>query len=186
MGKNMSEPVNEQKKFMVWINRISYLVGWVTLLTSVITGGAMAVVVISGVIARYIVMNPMAWTEEVSKIFMIWTAFLGNSIVTRHREQLGLSFIVRKFPIFLQRVTKFVTDGTVMVFLYYLTVFGIKLFVGGKSQIVPSLGITMYYPLMCVPICGILTMFQLGIVMLIDLSQWGTTQSPFEVDVKKL
>jgi len=139
----------------------------------------MVAVVISGVVARYVMQNPMAWTEEVARFFMIWMAILGISVATRHREHLGVSFFVIKLPLLLQRLVKLATDSAIMLFLYYLTVYGIKMAVAAKTQWEPSTGITMNYPLSCVPICGVLTMFQLAMQMIYDLSLWGTFKSPY-------
>lgn len=153
----------------------------VSLFVSVAFGGSMVVIVIAGVIARYAMRNPFAWTEEASRFLMIWMVLLGMSVVTRNRENLCVEFLVIKLPVFLQRIIKFINEVLVMVFLYILVVEGFKMAVNAKVQIVPSLGITMFYPLLCIPIGGMLTMIQLGLQMLIDLFMWKSKISPYKV-----
>ena len=165
---------------MVWIEQVSDLVERLTIVPCVILGGAMVAVVISGVFARYVMQNPMVWTEEIARFLMNWMALLGASIVTHHRAHLGLLYFVSMLPMVLQRLAKLFMDGLIMVFLYFLIVYGVKMVIAAKVQIEPTTGITMNYPLLCVPLCGLLTMIQLGLQMLIDLFRWGTSKSPFE------
>jgi len=141
----------------------------------------MVVIVIAGVIARYAMRNPFAWTEEASRFLMIWMVLLGMSVVTRNRENLCVEFLVIKLPVLLQRIIKFINEVLVMGFLYILVVEGFKMALKAKVQIVPSLGITMYYPLLCIAVGGMLTMIQLGLQMLIDLLMWKTRISPYKV-----
>ncbi len=141
----------------------------------------MVVIVIAGVIARYAMRNPFAWTEEASRFLMIWMVLIGMSVVTRNRENLCVEFLVIKLPVFLQRIIKFVNEILVMGFLYILVVEGFKMALNAKVQLVPSLGISMYYPLLCIGVGGILTMIQLGLQMLIDLLMWKTGISPYKV-----
>lgn len=164
-----------------FLNQLSYLVEKTTNIPCVILGGSMVVTVISGVIARYIMQNPMVWTEEVARFFMNWMALLGVSIATRHRAHLGVVFFVSKLPLGVQRMFKLVSDSLILVFLYFLTVYGFEMVAGAKLQIEPSTGISMNYPLLCVPLCGILTMIQLSLQMLMDIFRSDTKESFFQV-----
>ena len=161
------------------IDKVAGIVEKTTRISCVVLGGGMAVVVISGVIARYVMKNPMVWTEEIARALMIWTAFLGISIASRQRSHLGVTLLVVRLPMPLQRLFKLFTDGLSMGFLYVLTVYGIRMVETGTAQIETATGIAMSYFFMCVPLCGLLTMIQLGVVMIIDLSRWGTSISPY-------
>ena len=166
----------EQNKFVLRIERLGGVVERMTSVPCVILGGAMVIVVISGVFARYLMHSPMSWTEEVARFFMNWMALLGASIVTRHRAHLGLIYLIQKIPMPLQRLTKLITDGLIMFFLYLLTVEGFHMAVAAAGQTEPTTGITMNY----VPLAGLLMMIQLALQMIVDLFHWGTSISPFE------
>jgi TRAP-type transport system small permease protein len=170
----------EQNKPVLRAEQLSTVVERLTSVPCVILGGGMVAVVISGVFARYLLKSPMPWTEEVARFLMNWMALLGASIVTRHRAHLGLLYFVQKFPMPLQRLTKLLMDGLIMVFLYLLTVEGFAMAVAAKEQIEPTTGITMNYVLTCVPLAGLLMMIQLSLQMIVDLFRWGTSRSPFE------
>ena len=174
---------NGMRRLLTRIDKVAGIVEKATEFICVTLGGGMAVVVICGVIARYVMKNPMVWTEEIGRALMIWTAFLGISIAARQRSHLGVTLLVVRLPMPLQRSVKLFTDALTMGFLYVLTVYGIRMVETGTAQIETSTGISMSYFFICVPLCGLLTMIQLGVVMLLDLSRWGTPISPYNKGV---
>jgi TRAP-type C4-dicarboxylate transport system permease small subunit len=180
----MGKEVRRSTKLSDLIDTVASVLEWWSLVFSVLMGGAMVVIVIAGVIARYAMQNPLSWTEEASRFLMIWMVLIGMSVVARHRENLSVTFLVIKFPIFLQRIVKFLTELLVMLFLYILVVEGMEMALEAKVQIVPSIGITMFFPLLCIPVGGMLTMIQLGLQMLLDLLMWGSKLSPYEMTVE--
>lgn len=167
------------RKTLFRIDRVADKLEKATRIICVVFGGSMVAVVTSGVIARYVVRNPMVWTEEIARALMIWMAFLGISIAVRQRSHLGVTLLAERMPISLQRLVKLFSDGLIMWFLFVLTVYGLQMMETGKSQIETATGISMSYFFVCVPLSGLLTIIQLGLVMLVDLSRWGTTISPY-------
>ena len=171
---------NKRNDLIARIDRLADSIAFVTNIGCVVIGGIMAIVVISGVFARYIMQNPMVWTEEIARMAMIWTAYLGMSIAVHQRGHLGVLFFVQKFPLKVERFVKLFNDLLIVVFLYILIVNGVKMVIAAKIQIEPATGIIMSYPFLIVPLSGVLMMIQHGLVMLIDILQWGTNVSPFE------
>lgn len=161
-----------------FLDRAASLIERLSLFASVLFGGSMVVIVIAGVIARYAMQNPFAWTEEASRFLMIWMVLIGMSVVTRNREDLCVEFLVIRLPVAVQRVIKLANETLVMMFLFILTTYGFEMAMNARMQRVPSLGITMFYPLLCISVGGCLTMLQLGIQMLIDLLMWKSGISP--------
>jgi len=152
----------------------------VIVVVAVIMGGLMTMVVIGGVIMRYVMMNPAVWTEEVARALMIWTAYLGIAIAARRRGHLGILYFVLKLPIPLQRIVKLINDCLIGLFLMVLFIWGLDMVEAGKLQIETATGITMNYPFSIIPICGALTFIQLCLRMIIDFSLWGTNVSPYD------
>jgi TRAP-type C4-dicarboxylate transport system permease small subunit len=100
----MSEPSIELKGFVKWCDRAASIVNWPVKVICVFCAGAMTAVVLLGVGARYVMQNPMSWTEEVARYLMVYLALIGVSIVTRRRAHLGVLYFVTKLPLLLQRV----------------------------------------------------------------------------------
>lgn len=166
---------------VVFLDRTASFIERISLFVSVLFGGSMVVIVIAGVIARYAMQNPFAWTEEASRFLMIWMVLIGMSVVTRNREDLCVEFLVMRFSTKLQRIIKIANEIMVMLFLFILTKEGFHMAVNAKMQVAPSLGITMFYPLFCIPAGGLLTMIQLGLQILIDLFMWNSRISPHRI-----
>jgi TRAP-type C4-dicarboxylate transport system permease small subunit len=154
------------------VERLSEFVERITILPCIILGGAMVTVVAIGVIARYVMQNPISWSEEVARFFMNWMALLGVSIALRRHSHLSLLYFVSKTPIIVQRIAKLLSDCLILVFLFFLSFSGIKMVIAAKIQIEPTTGIPMNYPLLCVPICGILAVIQVIFQIIIDLRSW--------------
>lgn len=175
----MNMVINAQKNLLFHIEKLSEFIERITILPCVILGGAMVVVVAIGVIARYVMQNPMSWSEEVARFFMNWMALMGVSIAIRHRSHLGLLYFVSKTPLILQWLIKFLSNSLIIVFLYFLTTYGFKMVIAAKVQIEPTTGIPMSYTLLCVPLCGILAIIQLTLQIVLDLISWRKFKSPF-------
>jgi TRAP-type C4-dicarboxylate transport system permease small subunit len=172
---------HRKKELIARLNRIADSVVFVTNIGCVLIGGIMTAVVVAGVFARYVMQNPMIWTEEIARMAMIWCAYLAMSIAVRRRGHLGVTFFVQKLPLLLQRVVKLFTDSVIALFLVVLIVNGVKIVIAAKIQIEPATGISMSYPFIIVPLSGILMLIQHSIVMLGDLLRWRTEISPFKL-----
>lgn len=92
---------NGIRELFFFIDKVSDILEKTAKYSCIILGGSMAVVVISGVVARYVMKNPMVWTEEIARALMIWTAFIGISIAARHRSHMGVTFLVVRLPMIL-------------------------------------------------------------------------------------
>ena len=50
------------------------------------------------VILRYAFDSPLTWSEELARYLMIWCAFLGWVVASRHDSHLAMTFVVDKAP----------------------------------------------------------------------------------------
>ena len=116
------------------VERLSEFVEWITILPCIILGGAMVTVVAIGVIARYVMQNPISWSEEVARFFMNWMALLGVSIALRRHSHLSLLYFVSKTPIIVQRIAKLLSDCLILVFLFFLSFSGIKMVIAARYK----------------------------------------------------
>ena len=103
---------------------------------------------------------------------MNWMVLIGVFIVICRCSHLNLLYFVSKTPLILQQLIKFLSNSLIMVFLCFLTTYGFKMVIAAKAQIEPTTGISMSYPLLCIPLCGILAIIQLILKMFIDLLSW--------------
>jgi TRAP-type C4-dicarboxylate transport system permease small subunit len=87
--------------------------------------GLMTVTVILQVLCRYVLKNPLAWTEELARYLMVWMAFSGASCVIKKWDNIYVDILInmlKKKPkkiMFL--VQKFVILG-LLIYSFYLCI----------------------------------------------------------------
>ncbi len=150
--------------------KIADILEKLTAVPLVIMGGAMVVVVLAGTFWRYVLNDPLLWTEEAARYLMIWVVLIGASITMRHREHVRINAIVNLFPEKVRIVLRLITNLFVVYFLYILTVYGWEMAQRSQVQTSPALGISMFWPIMAVPLTGIFCLIQLVLQMVIDIS----------------
>lgn len=120
---------------------------------------AMFVLVIAAVGARYVIKVPMPWSEEFSRILMVYLGFLGASMAMRRGRHLGFQVLTERVPTNWRRPMSILVHGLIIVFLVALIRFGwdLALF-AGWTQRSPYLGIPYFWIYLCVPLGGTLTL----------------------------
>ncbi len=142
----------------------------------------MTIVVLLGVFFRYVLRQPLSWSEEVARYLMIWAASLAVSIGIMRREHLGITILISRFPPGVQKGVALFVNLCVLWFLWVLTKFGYMMAVEGKTQLSPILakyGISMVWSLSAIPVAGALAMIQTFLQTLLDL--FGKKE---ELDIK--
>ena len=157
-NKNIFEKLDSFADILVTVTM--YVVMFLTAL--------MVVTVLTGVLFRYVIRDPLGWTEELARYLMIWAALLAVSVGIRKREHVGIQLLVKKLPLKLGRVIILLVNIMVMIFLLVLTVRGYSMAVKGFRQLSLALGISMFWPLMAIPISGALAIIQ-QVILIIDI-----------------
>ena len=146
--------------------------------------GAMTIVVLLGVLFRYVLLSPLSWSEEVARYLMIWAASLAISIGIMRREHLGITFLVSRIPPSAQKYTAILVNLAVLWFLWILTKFGYHMALEGQTQLSPVLAkykINMMWSLSAIPVAGALAIIQTILQIMIDLFR-----SKEEVDINPM
>jgi len=104
---------------------------------------AMTIDVVIGIVARYVLLISIPWTEELARYLMIWTGFIGFGVAYRKRELISVRLFVGKLPPNLLRIALFVSDVLCSIFLVIVVVYGIKLCLDNMGQLSPALRISM-------------------------------------------
>lgn len=87
---------------------------------------AMTVIVIIGIILRFVLKIPNPYGEEASKYLMILAVYMGSAMCVRKRKHLGLEFFVQKLPTKLSHSVKMITDVIVCVAYVWLSILTIQ------------------------------------------------------------
>lgn len=151
-----------------------------TMVPLMVAGAAMVVVVAAGTFWRYVLGDPLLWTEEAARYLMIWIALIGASVCIRHGEHIRVEMLVRMLPALARKAVDMVVALLILAFL------GVLVWVGGgmaqdaMRQTSPALGIPMAVPLAVIPISGGLMAVNLLLRMAMVLT--GERQGVFDWD----
>ena len=173
---------SQQHPIAVFASKLSLFFERLAAYPCIAATGTMTAVVLLGVIFRYIIRQPLSWSEEVARYLMIWAASLAVSIGIMRREHLGISVLISRLPHFAQKCAAVLVNLCVLWFLWILTKFGYFMALEGQSQLSPILaryGISMVWSLAAIPVAGALAMIQTGLQILVDL--FGKKE---ELDIK--
>ena len=129
---------------------------------------AMVITVLVGVLFRYVIRDPLGWTEELARYLMIWAALLAVSVGIRKREHVGIQLLVKKLPLKVGKVVILLVNIMVLIFLLVLTARGYSMADKGARQLSLALNISMYWPLMSIPVSGGLAIIQ-QLILIIDI-----------------
>ena len=121
---------------------------------------SMTAVVVLGIVARYVLLISIPWTEELSRYLMIWTAFMAFGVAYRRRELILVRMLVDRLPFKVYRYTMAVSDLLCGFFLALVVIYGIKLCMLNSTQVSPAARIPMSMVYSAIPIgCGLCLLF---------------------------
>lgn len=127
---------------------IDTLLDWV--LTLIMT--IMLVVVSAQVWYRFVLNNPLAWSEEVARYLFVWISFLGSAVGVRMHVHLGIDLIDKALSPRGRKIMTIVVNLLIQIFLVVVIVWGIKILKVVQFQKSASMGIPMTYPYLAVPV----------------------------------
>ena len=84
----------------------------------------MAVVTFVNVVTRYVIIYPLAFTEEVTVRLFVWLVLMGASICFRRNSHLAMSFFYNLLPMYLKKVCFCISTGLSIVFFILLAWLG--------------------------------------------------------------
>lgn len=138
-----------------WIKAIRSINHWISNLLDRIAGGAavvlctvMTIVVLLGVFYRYVLVDPVVWSEELSTFAMVWLAMTGGSMGIKRCSHVGVSYVVDNIG-WLKRnrnAVGIVVNVLILSFLLVLVYQANNLALFARMQISSALGISMFWP----------------------------------------
>ncbi|MDR2179530.1 MAG: TRAP transporter small permease [Synergistaceae bacterium] len=84
----------------------------------------MVSVTFANVVTRYVIIYPLAWTEEITVSMFVWIVLLGTSIAFRRNAHLAMTFIYDFMPLSLKKVSFLIANTMCVVFFSLLTWLG--------------------------------------------------------------
>jgi TRAP-type C4-dicarboxylate transport system permease small subunit len=112
---------------------------------------AMVVLIASQVGFRYVLNEPLAWTEEVARHLMIWAGLLGAAVAYRRKGHLGMDILVMHLSKPWRRGVEMILQVLAIGFFGILVIHGIPLVEHTMRQFSSAIRIPMGYIYASIP-----------------------------------
>jgi len=113
----------------------------------------------TNVVSRNLFNNSFAWIDEITKFIFTWMMFIGISIGVYKKRHIGMEFFTSKLPVRIKGGARTFSGFVTMIFFLILTLFGAKYVGSTMSMYSPILNINYGMVYLCIPLCGILSIF---------------------------
>jgi TRAP-type C4-dicarboxylate transport system permease small subunit len=115
----------------------------------------MVVIISAQVWYRFILNDPLSWSEEAGRYLFVWISFMGAAAGVRYQVHLGIDLMDKLLPPGAYRVVVVLVNLIIQIFLIMIIYWGFKILGIIQFQESPSMHISMRYPYMAVPVGGI-------------------------------
>lgn len=85
---------------------------------------AMCVLVFVGVIFRYVLLEPISWTEEVGRFCLVWVSFIGTYLAHRRCQHIAVTALVDRLSPARQKHVRILVSALLAGFMVMLMVQG--------------------------------------------------------------
>ena len=133
------------QKISAIVNRIGE-VGLVVFLS------ALALVVFTQVVFRYLLQLPLFWTEETARYCLVWASLLGGGVALYRGQHIAVTYLVDRLPTSLRKLAIRLVQLSVTAIVVVILIGGIDLVMITQRQLSPALRISMSYPYLALPV----------------------------------
>lgn len=128
---------------------------WVLNMILALLMAGMVVVIAAQVWFRFVVGDPLAWTEEAGRYMFVWISFLGAAAGVRYRVHLGIDLLEKLVPFNIYRFLVLLSNFMILLFLSVIIYQGFDIIKIIKFQTSASMTISMMWPYLAVPVGAI-------------------------------
>jgi TRAP-type C4-dicarboxylate transport system permease small subunit len=121
----------------------------------------MTVVVFLQVVYRYLLTQPLHWSEEMARYLFVWISLLGAALSVQKRGHFGMDFFFRMLPPRARRSLTVLLHLLVGVVIIVLLFYGILLVQKTADQQSPAMEIPMAWAYACLPVGAALMLIHL-------------------------
>lgn len=148
---------------------------------SIVCLAAMTLAILINVFFRYVLNSPLAWPPELSRFLMVAVTLLASGLALRTGAHVGVTVVVSRLPVRLQSLIFTINSLLIAGFLLILLWQGFILaFFEGPRQTAPSLGISMMFAFIPLPLGALLMLVHLVEATRNAWRKAGLGHSPFE------
>src|SRR6202163_3940860 len=153
-----------------WAAAIDRAIGVVVEPVAALLVVAEIVILSAGVFTRYVLGNPLVWSDELATIVFLWLAMLGSVVAYRRGEHISLSALVRRSPPRMRAILEAISSVVTAIFVIELVPATLKFFKQQQIDLTPALQLPRSFEVLAVLIA-------LGLILVLALLRL-TEQNP--------
>lgn len=116
---------------------------------------AMVVIISAQVWYRFMLNDPLSWSEEAGRYLFVWISFIGAAAGVRYQVHLGIDLMDKLLSPNAYKWAVVLVNVIIQIFLLMIIYWGFKILGVIKFQESASMHISMRYPYMAVPVGSI-------------------------------
>ncbi|MDJ0831446.1 MAG: TRAP transporter small permease [Desulfobacterales bacterium] len=118
--------------------------------------GTMVAIISAQVWFRFILNDPLHWSEEIGRYLLVWITFIGAAVALRHRQHLGIDLLQNRVSSRIYHIVTMGANTLIQIFLVVIIYQGFTILGVVKFQKTPAMHISMALPYLAVPVGGCL------------------------------
>jgi TRAP-type C4-dicarboxylate transport system permease small subunit len=122
---------------------------------------AITLVLFAGVIWRYFFVDPLTWSDEISRLLFAWLAFVGAAVGVKRGSHSAVAFFEARMPPRWQRIMTLIALAAIAVMACVLLYAGAAGTVDNVGQRMPVTGLSRAWQYAAVPVSGALMLIYL-------------------------
>lgn len=153
-------------------------IGYMNLTLKHLLNVIMAVLTLSvfaQVIFRFVIKQPLSWTEELAVYCLVWLTFLGAAYAMSLKAHIGVEFFTDLFPLKLRQMLFVVATVASISFYLIMIIQGYDLVRQSLTQLTPVLRLPMGYVYSVIPISGLFLIINLVHLFVKEIKTGGKT-----------
>lgn len=131
----------------------------------------MTAIVFLQVVYRYVLAEPLYWSEELARYLFVWLSILGAALGLRKRGHFGLDFFHRMLPQKGRRLLHLLIHLLMGSVILVVLIQGVTLVQATVLQKSPAMGISMGWAYACLPVGAALMTVHLLMIFLGDAAK---------------
>lgn len=165
--------------FIKWVDRLNQalkiLLGIAMGLMSLLV---LTQVTIRSFLTKFGIYISLPWTEELARILMIWSVFIGGALAVRRAELLAVDALVHGLSPIYGKGIKLTAHLISLVFYVYILIIGVSWAKYGLTGTSPVLGISMIYTYISMAIGAALMIVNTTVLLLDTFLQKKDIRNP--------
>lgn len=113
---------------------------------------AVVLILCAQVVFRYFLGSSLDWTEEVSRILLIWLTYLGAAVALKRSGHITVDYFVALFPDVMRRYVELFSYALIVAFSAFLCVQGIAFALLSEKTTFPALQVPVSWQYFGLPV----------------------------------